>query len=146
MNPNCQPCSECKPYNDDYMTFDELTGQYVLTEKFALDRYGLELQEDANERNATNQQIATQAILRQVSNIIYSFFHAFSIYNKRQDNIIATNPNMRNVIMRAMGEQLMYMAQVGDLSRSTDVEKRKLAVDENAKNILINSGICYSGV
>ena len=48
--------------------------------------------------------------------------------------------------MEAMGEQLLYMAQVGDLSRSTDPAKRKLAIDENAKTILINSGICYCGV
>lgn len=135
-----------KPYDDDYMTYDELTGHYVLTPRFALERYGLELQEDVNERNSVNQQIAVQAILRQVSNIIYNFIHGFSVHNKRQDYIIATNPHMRHVIMQAMGEQLLYMSQVGDLSRSTDPEKRKLAVDENAQNILINSGICYCGV
>lgn len=134
------------PYNDDYMTFDEIFGQYVLTEKFALERYGLELYESVNERNSANAQLAVSAILRQVSNIVYNFIHQFSVYNKRQDHIIATNPNMRNVIMQAMGEQLLYMTQVGDLSRSTDPEKRKLAVDENAQRILIDSGICYSGV
>ena len=139
-------CVDCKPYSDDYMTFDELTGHYVLTEKFALERYGLELYEDANDRNSSNQQIAVQAILKQCSNLIYNYIHQFSIYNLRQDCLIATVPHMRNVIMQAMGEQLVYMSQVGDLSRSTDLEKRKLAIDENAKNILLNSGICYSGV
>ena len=134
------------PYNDDFMTFDEITGHYVLTEKFALDRYGLELYESVNDRNSANAQIAVSAILRQVSNIIYNFVHQYSIHNKRQDYILATVPSMRNVIMQAMGEQLLYMSQVGDLSRSTDPEKRNLAVDENAKRILIDSGICYCGV
>lgn len=134
------------PYNDEYMTFDVLTGHYVLTEKFALERYGLELYESVNDRNSANAQIAVNAILRQVSNVIYNFVHEFSVHNKRQDCIIATAPHMRNVIMQAMGEQLVYMSQVGDLSRSTDPEKRKLAIDENAKRILIDSGICYCGV
>ncbi len=60
--------------------------------------------------------------------------------------MIATNPYFRSVIQEAMGEQLVYMNMVGDLSRSTDKEKRELAIDENAKQILINSGICYAGV
>lgn len=135
-----------QPYSDDYMTFDEATGRYVLTPKYALDTYGLDLFDGVNDRNSTNQQLAVQGILRRVSNLIYEFIHSFTIYTKRQDRIIATNPHYRGVVMRAMGEQLIYMSQVGDLSRSTDPEKRKLAIDENAKNILINSGICYCGV
>lgn len=135
-----------QPYDDDYMTYDEMTGHYVLTPQFALERYGLELQEDVNERNSTNQQIAVQAILRQVSNMVYGFMHSMSAHNAAQDCLIAHTKKYRNVIQAAMGEQLLYMSQVGDLSRSTDPEKRKLAIDENAKRILINSGICYGGV
>ena len=78
--------------------------------------------------------------------MIYNFIHSYTIYEKRQDLMIATNPHLRSVIQQAMGEQLIYMHEVGDLSRSTDKEKRELAIDENAKQILINSGICYSGV
>lgn len=143
MNTNNNCCN--RPYNDEYMVFDEVTGHYVLTAKFALDRYGLDLYENVNDRNSTNAQIAVSAILRQVSNIIYNFVHQYSVHNKRQDYILATVPSMRNIIMEAMGEQLLYMSQVGDLSRSTDPEKRKLAVDENARRILIDSGICYCG-
>lgn len=144
---NGQPLNTCpKPYDDDYMTFDKLTGHYVLTEKYALEQYGLDLYEDVNDRNSTNAQLAVGAILKQVSRLIYNFIHGFSIYNDRQDHIIATSPRMRKVIMDAMGNQLLYMSQVGDLSRSTNAEKRKLAIDENAKSILINSGICYCGI
>lgn len=144
---NGTPRKECPhPYSDDFMIFDEETGHYILTEKYAFERLGLELYEDVNDRNNVNQQIAVSAILRQCSNLIYNFIHQFSVYNKRQDCIIATSPRMRKIIMDAMGEQLLYMSQVGDLSRSTDIEKRKLAIDENAKTMLINSGICYGGV
>lgn len=134
------------PYNDDFMTFDELTGHYVLTEKYAFEQLGLDLYGDINDRNSINAQIAVSRILKQCSNMIYNFVHEFSIYNQRQDFIIANVPTMRKIIMEAMGEQLLYMSQVGDLSRSTDSDKRRLAIDENAKNLLINSGICYCGV
>ena len=141
--PLVKPCNE--PYNDDFMTFDQMMGHYVLTEKFALDRYGIDLFEGINDRNSANAQIAVNAFLRQVSNLIYNFIHDFSTYNARQDWLIAHNENLRSIIQQAMGEQLVYMNMNGDLSRSTDREKRALAVDENAKQILINSGICYSG-
>lgn len=141
------PRGECvRPYSDDYMIFDERSGHYILTEKYAFEQLGLELYEDVNERTSANQQTAVQAILRQCSNLVYNFIHKCSLYNKRQDCIIATSLRMRQVIMEAMGEQLSYMSMVGDLSRSTEPEKRKLAIDENAKTILINSGICYGGV
>lgn len=144
MNPNNNCCP--KPYSDEYMIFDEMTGHYVLTSKFALDRYGIDLFEGINDRNSANTQIAVSAFLKQVSNMIYNFIHSYTIYEKRQDLMIATNPHLRSVIQEAMGEQLVYMNMVGDLSRSTDKEKRELAIDENAKQILINSGICYAGV
>lgn len=139
-------CEYIEPYSDDYMTYDEVTGHYVLTSKFALDTYGLDLLEGINDRNAANAQIAVSAFLRRVSNLIYNFIHDYSIYNQRQDFLIAHNANLRAVIQQAMGEQLIYMHINGDLSRSTDKEKRSLAIDDNAKQILINSGICYSGV
>ncbi|MCX4384281.1 MAG: hypothetical protein OSJ39_00610 [Clostridia bacterium] len=141
------PREECPhPYSDDYMIFDERTGHYILTEKYAFEQLGLELYEDVNDRNSANQQTAVNAILRRCSTLIYNFIHQCSAHDRRQDYIIATSPIMRQIIMEAMGEQLYYMSQVGDLSRSTDPEKRKRAIDKGAAEMLINSGICYSGV
>lgn len=135
-----------QPYSDEYMTYDEMTGHYVLTSKYALDVYGLDLFEGANDRNSANVQIAVGSFLKRVSTLIYNFIHDYSVYNERQDFLIAHDPRLRAVIQQAMGEQLVYMHMNGDLSRSSDKEKRELAIDENAKQILINSGICYSGV
>ena len=143
-NPNNNCCP--KPYSDEYMIFDEMTGHYVLTSKFALDRYGIDLFEGINDRNSANLQIAVSALLKRVSTLVYNFIHSFTIHDRRQDFMIATNPYLRSVIQDAMGEQLVYMHMKGDLSRSTDKEKRELAIDESVKDILINSGICYSGV
>ena len=52
-----------------------------------------------------------------------------------QDYIIAKVPSARKMIQEAMEEQLLYMSLKGDLSRSTDKEKRELAIDETAKEI-----------
>jgi hypothetical protein len=143
---------ENQPYNDDFMIYDEQLGQYVLTEKYAFEKLGLSLFDNANDRNAPNVQIAVKRILVQCSNMIYNYIHQFSFYNQRQDYWIATLPSARKMIMRAMGEQLLYMSMVGDLSRSTDPQKRNFSIDENAKRVLeqtlpeIRKSILYGGV
>lgn len=141
-----------EPYSDDYMIFDERTGHYVLTEQYAYEVLGIELNEEVNGRGSANDQIAVGRILKQVSLMIYNYIHSFSVYNDYQDCVIASCESARKMIMDAMGEQLLYMAQVGDLSRSTDAEKRNMAIDETAKQILlctlpeIGTTILYCGV
>lgn len=45
------------PYSDEYMVFDEKTNRYVLTAKYILDAYGIDLQSIVNDRNAINERI-----------------------------------------------------------------------------------------
>ena len=123
------------PYDDDFMIFDEVSNHYVLTAKCAAQRLGLQLEDAVNERNATNKQIALNRVFKQVSNLIYSYIHKFNYRTDLQDRIIALVPSARIIIQEAMEEQLLYMSMKGDLSRSTDIEKRELAVDETAKEI-----------
>lgn len=143
--------SQNYPYSDEYMEFDALTERYVLTEKYAREQLGLDLPEAVNERNATNQQIALKRVLKQVSNAVYNFIHRYNVSTELQDLIIKKVPSARAVIQEAMSEQLLYMSMKGDLSRSTNKEKRALAMDENAKavleRILPEIGICilYTG-
>lgn len=139
------------PYSDDYMTFDESTNRYVLTSKYALEQFGIDLLETVNDRNAVNQQIAVNGILKQVSNQIYNYIHKYNVCTDIQDLIIAKIPSARNIIKEAMSEQFLYVSMKGYLSRSTDKEKRMLAIDENAKGelerLLPELGICilYTG-
>lgn len=123
------------PYNDEYMIFDSDTNRYILTEKCVMDRIGLQLQEKVNERNAINQRAAINRILWQVSNAIYSYIHKFNYRTDIQDYIIAKVPSARKIIQSAMEEQLLYMSLKGDLSRSTDKEKRDMYIDETAKSM-----------
>lgn len=139
------------PYSDEYMVFDESTRRYILTDQCAIDRLGLDLASNVNDRNAANEQAALKRVFRQVSNAVYNYIHKFNVRTDLQDIIIAKVPSARSIIQEALEEQLLYMALKGDLSRSTDKEKRALAMDENTKavleRVLPELGVCilYTG-
>lgn len=146
MNPNCQPCSECKPYNDDYMTFDELTGQYVLTEKAIVEKCAIDLRSRFAGNQTINADIVINKLCRTASDQIYAFVHQFSIYNKKQDCLITTVPKLRAAIERAMEYQVEYILGNGDIYMSLDGADQGKEIHRLSKEILLNSGICYSGV
>ena len=123
------------PYNDEFMIFNEEDNHYILTPECVSKRLGLSLEENVNERNAINQQVALNRVLRQVSNLVYSYIHQFNYRTNMQDLIISKVPSARKMIQDAMEEQLLYMSMKGDLSRSTDKDKRVLAIDETTKEI-----------
>lgn len=139
------------PYNDEYMIFDEKTNRYVLTEKYVNERLYIDLQSRVNVRNAINAQGMIQRLLSQCSTMVYGFIHNYNFNNQKQDFFIAKVPSMRDKIMRAMGEQFVYLCTNGDLSRSTDENKRRFAIDENCKAILneyipeLGFSILYAG-
>lgn len=124
------------PYSDEYMVFDEKTNRYVLTEKYILDSYGIDLQSIVNDRNAINPQAMSERILRTVSNAVYNEIHKYNVNTAVQDQMIMFIPSARDKIKRAMAEQLLYFMENGDLSRSTDVDKRALSFDKNALAVL----------
>ena len=123
------------PFNDEFMIYSETENCYILTQECAQNRLGLNLIEKVNERNAVNQQAALRRVLNQVSRLVYSYIHKHNYRTDIQDYIIAKVPSARKMIQEAMEEQLLYMSMKGDLSRSTDREKRELAIDETAKEI-----------
>ena len=125
------------PYNDAYMVFDSSSNQYILTQTYALEQLGIDLSSMVNERNAINQQVAVSRILKMVSNQIYNFIHSHCFNTHLRDSVIALCPSARDVIKNALSEQLIYVVMKGDLSRSTDINIRQLAIDENAKAFLM---------
>lgn len=105
------------PYNDDYMIFDELSGHYVLTSKFALDRYGIDLYGEINERNSANAQIAVNAFLRQVSNVIYNFIHSCTVLK---------TTGFRDCAQREFAQR--YYGSYGRAARVYEYGRRPLAL------------------
>lgn len=134
------------PYDDDYMTFDEMTGHYVLTEKAIVERCAIDIRARFAEDKTINPEIVINKLCRTVSDQIYSFIHQFSVYNKQQDCMLASNPSLRAVIQRAMEYQAEYILGNGDIYMSLETNHEGKEIHRMSKEILINSGICYSGV
>ena len=137
-------------YQDTYMKLDEMTGQYVLTED-ALVANGTNLRFKLEYNRSVDASSIIQRHLSRVSDIIYNFIHSYSNNNRRQDDAIKIIPSLRETVFRAMLAQSEYMLLNGDLSRSTDREKRALAVDDNARRLLeqfnpdLGVSILYAG-
>ncbi len=133
-------------YNDDYMTFDELTGHYVLTEKAIVERCAVDIRARFAEDRTVNPEIVINKLCRTASDQIYEFIHNYSIYNKRQDCMIACNPNVRAAVQRAMEYQVEYILGNGDIFMSLQTSDEGKEIHKISREILVNSGICYSGV
>ncbi len=133
-----------KPYSDDYLEYNEVTGRYTLTEENLKQNYGVNF--------GSNDAVGIQGVLNMVSISIYNFIHKHNNDNKKQDMMIACTDTGRQIINDAMCMQFMYVKQAGYLSRSTDKNKRALAIDEDAKEILFQvipefgCSVLYCGV
>lgn len=133
------------PYSDDFMKFDEPTQRYILTEQDVRENLDINLQKRLLNSDAIN------TVLRQVSTQVYSYIHKFNANNRWQDYVISKTKKGREIIKEAMEQQLIYFLTNGDLSRSTDPNKRLLWFDETAKETLmqpipeIGCSICYTG-
>lgn len=123
------------PYEDEYMVYDQTLGMYVLTEKAAEQR-GVSLSGRIRAKGSVNSEIAVRSVLIEVSTMIYAYLNNQVMDSELQNCVIASCPSVFPIMKQALTAQLLYYLQVGNLSRSTDAEKRKLAIDENAKSIL----------
>lgn len=130
--------------SDNIMIFDEISKQFILTEQATLDN-GIQLRARLSRKKNTDPTSVIMSLTRRVSNIIYNYLHQFSLNNMAQNEFIASNEECRYIVYRAMIEQLEYMLMNGDLSRSPEISKRQLFIDESAKQTL-NTVISSIGI
>lgn len=141
-----------KPYSDDFMIWDATTHHYVLTEKALLEDVGLNLRARMDESSFVNPEIAIRSFCRTVSDMIYQFIHEHNVDNAKQDFLIASVPELRRIIQRAMELQAVYVSVQGNLYLSTKPEERAVAIDYLAQSALGNTVPClgisilYNGV
>ena len=140
------------PYSDDLMIYDEGTNKYYITEQ-ALVQSGIDVRYRLAAGKCSNPDIVLQNFLRRVSFVIYNFIHRYSLYNSRQDNLIAQVPELRPILYEALTSQAQYMWTNGDLTMSTAERKRAMAIDIQAQDVLNtalrslgNRSILYNGV
>ncbi|MDE6586138.1 MAG: hypothetical protein K2K80_05620 [Clostridia bacterium] len=142
----------CRPYSDDYLFYDENTNHYVLTEKALIENVGVNLRARMAETALVSPDTAIRSFTRTVSDMIYQFIHEHNVHNERQDCLIATVPELRPIIQKAMEYQAVYVLNVGNLYLSIKPEERAVAIDYLAQSILGNTvpslgvSILYSGV
>jgi hypothetical protein len=138
------------PYSDNYLILDDISGQYVLTED-ALVANGTNLRSKLEYNRSVNASAIISRHLQRVSDVIYNFIHSFSNENERQNTLIHVIPSLRSDLYRAMLAQSEYMLLNGDLSRSVEKDKRDIAIDMSARQILsktnpeLGTSILYSG-
>lgn len=135
-----------KPYSDDYMVFDETTGHYVLTEKAIVERCGIDLRARLSQDATLIPEVIIKKLCRTVSDMIYTFIHDCGAYNHRQDCLIATRKELRDVVQRAMEYQMEFVLANGDLYMTVDNSEIGKEIHRMAQSELINSGLCYGGV
>lgn len=140
------------PYSDDYLFYDKTSGHYELTEKALIESVGVNLRARMAETALVNPESAIKSFTRTVSDMIYQFIHEHNVDNARQDRLIATVPELRQIIQKAMEYQSIYVLSVGNLYMSTKPEERAVAIDYLAQSILGNVvpslgiSIIYGGV
>lgn len=139
------------PYSDEYMVFNDSDRRYYLTEE-ALRAAGSDLREMLDGNDTVRADMIIRRLLHQTTTIIYNFIHSNSVYNGRQDWIIANVPEARPIIYNALLSQAEYILLNGDPSKSLDPTVRSLGVDEMAKATLsevipcLGVNLLYSGV
>ena len=139
------------PFNTDTRIYDDVTGQYILTEQ-ALIRIGIDLRGRLARTRAASPENVINGVLTSVSDMIYNYIHSFSVHNEEQDGLIACCEGARVIIERAMLKQATYFIFNGNLNLSTDDNIRNKAISPEAISILnrtireIGSSILYTGV
>ena len=133
------------------MIFDDVTGQYILTEQ-ALIRIGIDLRGRLARTRTASPENVINGVLTSVSDMIYEYIHGFSVHNEAQDSLIAQLEGARAIIERAMLKQATYFIFNGNLNLATDDNIRNKAISPEAISILnktireIGSSILYTGV
>ena len=126
------------PYDDAYMRYDELRQRYILTAQCARDELGIDINARVSAKGSVNPQAIVNALLDRVSALAYRFIYAHNIDNEAQRYAIETLPSARRILFEAMKAQLTYVMAVGDLSLSSDKNKRLQYMDDVAAEMLEN--------
>lgn len=139
-----------EPYTDELMWWDEATQKYYLTEQ-SLIREGIDVRGRLALTKTENATYVINGFLKRVTSVVYGYIHKFNTRNDVQDYFIAVIPSLREKIRLALTYQALFIWMNGDWTLSPEREKRELAIDPVAIDILdekareINNPITYQG-
>lgn len=132
------------PYDDEFLTYNYKAHRYEPTLAYANYR-GIALEERVKGDGAPNAQAIMNEILRTASVQVYAYLYNYSLNRKATQFMIAKTESGRQAVLQAMGEQLVYLSQYGNMGRSPDKNEREVYLDFMAKETLDNAEIFEFG-
>lgn len=112
------------PKTDELMYYDFSEHRYILTPKDVLDHLGENLTR-LNRSGANNIENVARNFLNQISLEIYNFIFSCNTNNRAQEYILAKSKSAREIIQKAMEQQVLYVLSNGDLHMYSGVDIRK---------------------
>ena len=131
------------PYSDDFMTYNETSGRYVITED-ALKSKGIYLRPRLERYRTHDVTGIINAFCDQASLHVYTYIHQFSV-DMRIDRLIAMCSEYRRAVYTAMLEQAKYIYFNGDQTLSVKPEERSQYMAPLAAAVLRDAGLLYAG-
>ena len=132
------------PYNDDFMTYDELSGRYIITEA-GLKRKGIFLRARLERYRGIDCTVVINAFCETVANHVYTYMNDHSANPYRLAEVISGRADLRSVIFRAQAVQAKFVYFNGDQTLSIKAEERTNYIAPLAAAALRDAGLLYAG-
>lgn len=106
--------------NND-MVYNEKTRRYRLTNEYVLNQLGTDLNSVLYDEFDTNTGTLAERTLKYVSDMVYDYLLMHSADYNYVCELIETSERVNELFKNALGYQLFYFLQVGDLALDTKV-------------------------
>lgn len=121
------------PYDDNTMIYDMDSHQYRLTIGYVRDELGVDLPSRLNTAQSDDPQKVAEFRLKQVADEVYSYIYAHSSNAMMQEFYAAKLESTREIIRKAMLEQLSYELVSGALSMFSGINVKTGQVIDRQK-------------
>ncbi len=139
-------------YRDDYMEYDELLGQFVLTEKALVDVAAIDIRSRLSAAATVSPEAVIARVVATVSNNVYGYMYEYSIDNDAQKNVLCRLESARQILFRAMIEQAIFVCFNGDQTLAEDPKQRANYLSKSAELMLnktipeLGTSLLYTGM
>lgn len=109
------------PYTDNDLIYDFDEHRYILTKEYVLNKTGIDLSLVLNPGYTSMPQKLAENFLDEISSEIYNWVYEHNANNLYQEYVMAKSPDFRNIIKRALLEQVLYILRNGDLRQYSGI-------------------------
>lgn len=109
------------PFTDDNMLYNYDKHRYILTEEFCSNELNVNIADVLNSAGTADKANNAEKFLDRVSKIIYNYIYRINAFHNETERRLALDAALRPSIQEAMGEQVLWMLNNGDLSAVAQV-------------------------